>query len=174
MYFLSFLGTLLDHVPSPFTSRWGHLTSSSNGMRQELTSGIYSPEKWLQLPPATGARVWRGDLYGESVYSILSRGPLRELWEAVPRLGADPGGCIQTAGLGKTVGESEQGWRGAVLRVGVGVRVSPFPLGAGGLPLAGETPTQSESAATTLSHSVPSGNSLPQGRRQPLWLFRQN
>lgn len=59
--------------------------------------------------------------FKESLFTPSSgRGPLRELGEAAPRLGADPGACIQTRQFGKN---SRQG--GAVFgkgSCGAGVR----------------------------------------------------
>ena len=59
--------------------------------------------------------------FKESLFTPSSgSGPLRELCEAAPRLGADPGACIQTGQFGKIMDEGELGLvRGSF---GVGVR----------------------------------------------------
>lgn len=74
---------------------------------------------------------------------MLRPGLLRELWKPAPRLGADPGAASRpAAGLGKTGGEREPGWRGA----------APGWGGGRGQPPAWET-------LQSISESVPPGNS---------------
>ena len=157
-------------------------------MREALAEQGHGGKLWLSAFFFWHLQPWKMIAASSGRWSqSLKRWPLWRVCLLHPQhrtLAWAPGGCAAPwrwprglhpdCRLGKNRGREGAGLQRGCSAGGGGGQGQPLPTGRWGLASGQEPPTQSESVATTLSHSAPSGNSLPQGRRQLLWLFRQN